>query len=416
MVSGMLDLANSKRNVFNEKRELVMSTEISAVLAEVRKLSEMQEKSALTTEQKSMLDGLNAKLDDFEEKNAENTQKWHKAEEENLEFKQRIQDLENQIITGNLGGVDFRNTDEYKALNQIIQTNDHSLLEGKQLLRTDSETSGGVLVMGEMAREIIKPITEMSPVRQYARVMTIGSKDITLPTRTGLLDASWEGEAEEDDDSTSSYGSETITPYRLSVTVPTTMDMLMNSEFDMESEIMMDANERFAQKEGLAFVRGTGVKQPMGFISDPTIAADAYNSASAGTVTGDDILKLLGELKTGYNEMLTFNRRTLAHLRTLKSDDGNYLWQPGLNGSAVSQIAGTPYFLSEDMPDIANNALPIALADWRRGYRIVDRTAISVVRDEFTRKKRAIIEFTIHRWLTGQPVLRDAFKLLRVSS
>lgn len=385
------------------------------VLTEVRRLTDLYQKGAITPEEKQLLGDLHTKMDEWETQNAANTKKWAETEEKNLEFKNRIEDLENQIITGNLGGVDFRNTDEYKSLNKVIQTGDINEIEGKQLLRTDSENSGGVLVMGEMAREIIKPITEMSPIRQYARVRTIGGKNMSFPRRDQLLDATWEGEAEEDENSTSKYGSETITPYRLSVTVPITMDMLMDAEFDMESEIMADANERFAQKEGQGFVLGTGVKMPMGFVSDPVIAAAAYNSGTAGTVTGDDVIRLQGELKTGYNTMMTFNRRTLAYLRTLKASDGTYLWQPGLNGAAMSQIAGSPYFLSEDMPDIANNALPIALADWRRGYQIIDRTALSVVRDEYTRKKQAIVEFTIHRWLTGQPILREAFKLLRVT-
>lgn len=389
--------------------------DLNTILTEVRRLTELQEKTGITPEQKAQLDGLNAKLDEFEVKNAENTKKWHDAEEKALEMKQRIEDLENQLINGKAGNsVDYRNSDEYKTLQTIVKTGDMSQIEGKALLRTDSESAGGVLVMGEMASEIIKPITELSPVRQYARVMTIGSKNITLPARKTLLDATWEGEAEEDSDSVSSYGSETVTPYRLSVTVPITMDMLMDSEFDMETEIMADANERFAQKEGAAFVSGTGVKMPMGFLTDPTIVADAYDSESVGTVTADDVLMLLGELKTGYNEVLTFNRRTLAHLRTLKSTDGSYLWQPGLNGAAVNNLAGVPYFVASDMPDIANNAYPIAVADFRRGYRIVDRTALSIVRDEYTQKKKAIVEFTIHRWLTGQPVLREAFKLLKV--
>lgn len=394
------------------------NTDLTAILTEVRRLTELQEKTGITPEQKQQLSDLNTKLDKFEETNAANTKKWHEAEENELELKQRIEDLENQLINTKAGqSVDFRNSQEYKDLQNIVKTGDMSVLtEEKALLRTDSESAGGVLVMGEMASEIIKPITEMSPIRSYARVMTIGSKNIVLPVRTALLDATWEGEAEEDSDSVSSYGSETITPYRLSVTVPITMDMLMDSEFDMETEIMSDANERFAQKEGAAFVSGTGVKMPMGFLSDSVIAADAYESETAATVTGDDVLMLLGELKTGYNETLTFNRRTLAHLRTLKSTDGSYLWQPGLNGVAVNNLAGTPYFLSEDMPDIAANAYPIALADFRRGYRIVDRTALSIVRDEYTSKKKAIVEFTIHRWLTGQPVLREAFKLLKVLS
>lgn len=392
-------------------------TNIETILGEVRQLSEKAEKGMLTPEQKTLLDGLNGKLDEIEEKNAENTQNWLKQQEQEAEFKQRIEDLEDQLVNGAAGhSVDFKNTNAYKALNEYCAKGNLDALEHKDLLRTDSEVSGGVLAATETVPELIKPITEMTPFRQFARVRTIGGKSVTMPVRRELLDASWEGEAEEDETSGSKYGSETITPFRLSVTVPVTMDMLMDSMFDMESEIMSDANERFAQKEGLAFVKGTGNKMPLGFLSDPRIVGNAYTSDASGAVGGDDVIKLLGELKIGYNETLTFNRKTLAYLRTLKGSNGQYLWQPGLNGAAVNNIAGVPYFLSPDMPDVANNATPIAVGDWRRGYQIVDRTAISVVRDDYTQKRKAIVEFTIHRWLTGQPVLPEAIKLLKVKA
>lgn len=392
-------------------------SDVEKILGKVRDLSEKMEQGTLTAEQKTLLDGLNGKLDDIETTNAANTKKWQEQAEKETEFKQRIEDLEDQLINGAAGqGVDFKKSNAYIALNQYCKGGDLSEIEHKDLLRTDSENAGGILVATETAGEIIKPITEITMLRQYARVRQIGGKNISMPVRKGLLDAQWEGEAEQGEEGASSYGSETITPFRLSVTVPITMDQLMDSAFDMESEIMGDANERFAQKEGLAFVKGTGVKMPMGFTVDPRIANDAFTSANAGAVDGDDVLKLLGELKTGYNELLTFNRKTLAMLRTLKGSDGQYLWQPGLNGAAINNIGGTPYFLSPDMPDIASNATPIALADFRRGYQIVDRTAISVVRDEYTRKKQAIVEFTIHRWLTGAPVLPEAFKLLKVKA
>lgn len=389
------------------------------ILGKVRELAEKMEKGLVTTEEKQLLGSLNEKLDDLEETNQKNTQSLHEANEQALEQKQRIEDLENELINGRSGhSVDFKNTDAYKALNEFCSKGDKALFELKDdsLLRSDNEISGGVLTTTEVANEIIKPITETSPIRQYARVRTIGSKSLVMPVRKGLLDAAWEGEAEQDEISTSNYGSETITPFRLSVTVPVTMDQLMDSAFDMNAEIMSDANERFAQKEGEGFVKGTGHKMPTGFLVDSRITSNAFETEASGAIKGDDVIKLHGEVKTGYNLMYTFNRRSLAYLRTLKGSDGQYLWQPGLNGGAANTISGVPYFLSEDMPDIANNALAIMCADFRRGYQIIDRTALSVVRDDVTRKRNAIVEFTIHRWLTGQPVLPEAFKVMRVKN
>jgi hypothetical protein len=41
---------------------------------------------------------------------------------------------------------------------------------------------------------------------------------------------------------------------------------------------------------------------------------------------------------------------------------------------------------------------------------------MSVVRDEFTQKKKAIVEFTMNRWNYGQVTLPEAIKLLEIKS
>jgi HK97 family phage major capsid protein len=69
----------------------------------------------------------------------------------------------------------------------------------------------------------------------------------------------------------------------------------------------------------------------------------------------------------------------------------------------------------EDMPDIATDARPIMFADFRRGYEIFDRMQTAVIRDEVTRKREAIIEWTWFRWNTGQVVIPEAFKSLLIS-
>lgn len=387
---------------------------IQTILAEVRSLTEKAATGMLSPEQKATLDGLNGKLDKLEEVNADNTKKWVEQQEKETEFKQRIEDLEDALISGKEGkGADYKKSNAYIALTQAIKGGVDSVEEHKELLRTDSDVSGGVIAQPEISSRLIEPITELNPIRQYADVMRIGSKSIIMPTVTGEFDCEWEGEAEEGGEDAPSFGTETITPFRLSVTVPVTLDQLMNSSFDVESWIMSKANQRFAKKEGTAFILGNGVKRPLGFIADQKIFDAAMVSEASGFFSGDDIIKLQGELKAGYNELFTFNRRTLARIRTLKGSDGQYLWQPGLNGAAVNQIAGTPYFISPDMPDVAANAVPIAIGDFKRGYQIVDRTDIAFVRDEVTRKKQAIVEVTIHKWVSGKPVQREAFKLLK---
>ena len=128
------------------------------------------------------------------------------------------------------------------------------------------------------------------------------------------------------------------------------------------------------------------------------------------------MIYLTGDLKVGYEPVYVMNRGTLAFLRTLKSTTGSFLWQPGLNGPVANTLNGYPYVVAQDMQDIASNSLSIAFGDFRRGYTIIDRTGMSVVRDELTLKKKAIVEFTFNRWNTGQVTLSEAIKVLKTKA
>jgi HK97 family phage major capsid protein len=81
-----------------------------------------------------------------------------------------------------------------------------------------------------------------------------------------------------------------------------------------------------------------------------------------------------------------FNRATQAVIRKMKDGDGNYLWQPASKAGEASMLMGYPVAESEDMPAIATNSYSVAFGDFRRGYLIVDRVGIRVLRDPYSSK------------------------------
>jgi HK97 family phage major capsid protein len=367
---------------------------------------------------KTMVDATAAALDKQEKASQEFTAKLADEIKAKEELKERIDGLELELSRKGSTGSNYKDKPEYKALQLYAQKGLDALdAEQKATLRTDVATQGGYLTMPEMDNMIIKKITEISPVRSVARVRTVGSKTLSIPTRTSIPVATYEGEAAAGGESNSTYGQETLTAYRLTVTVPYTYDQLIDSEFDMESEIMNDVAEAFAFTEGNRFVQGTGAKQPEGFLSNAAVVADARESLASGVISGDDVLLLAGDLKVGYNPMYAMNRQTLALLRTLKgSTNDHYLWQVGLGPTQPNTLAGAPYVLMQDMPSVAANSLSLVYADFMRGYTIIDRTGLQVIRDDVTRKKNNIIELTFHRYNHGQVVLPEAFKLLKTKA
>lgn len=385
------------------------------IMVAVTALREEFEKKTVDYEK---IDKIEAFLDEQEKKNQALLVDKKQLELREVETKERIDLLEVELARsgGSADEKNYKDSKAYKALNNYCKLGMDIDSEQKALLRTDSDVSGGYLTTVELDTEITRKITEISNIRSVARVRSISSKAMEIPVRDTILSANYEGEGEINEDSVSTYSSETLNTFRQSINIPITMDMLQDAAFDMESEIMRDASEAFAKGEGHNFIVGDGVKKPSGFISDARIVAAARLSEINDAVTADDVILLTGDLKTGYyNTIYIFNRRTLAILRTLKNAVNGFLWQPGLNGPVANTLNGFDYLVAEDMPDIADGAFPIAFGDFQRGYTIVDRTGMSVIRDEYTQKKKAIIEFTINRWNYGQVTLPEAITLLQVS-
>lgn len=135
-------------------------------------------------------------------------------------------------------------------------------------LNIGTNTEGGYLAPIAMIREIIKGVTEMSPVRSVARVRTISTKSIDLPIRRGQFAAQWVGELGTSSESTGlEYGIETITAHQIVAMIDLTNEMYEDSVFDMVGEINSESTEQFALAEGAAFVNGDGIKKPMGIMA-----------------------------------------------------------------------------------------------------------------------------------------------------
>lgn len=406
------------------------TVEIKDVMTAVSELREsykadMKKYGEESAEHKEKGEKIEKFLDKFEDEKQAVLRENDQAKKSAGEMKERIEAMELELAKG--GGsndINYKEKEEYKALNHYAKFGDlHLNSEQKKLLmeqktmRMDDNTTGGYLTSVEMDTSIIKKITEVSNVRSIARVRTINKKTLEIPSRTGIPTSAYEGEAEEGGESQAAYGSETLTAFRHTVTVPFTLDLLNDSNFDLETEINSDVAESFAQKEGNKFVLGTGVKQPEGFTINPAVVAGAFTSLdSSGALTAKDLTDLTGRLKIGYNPVYGFNRLSLSTFRSLEDGAGNPIWQAGLAAAVPNAINGENYVILQDMADIAANSLSVVYGDFTRGYLIIDRTGLSIIRDEVTSKKNAIVELTFHRWNTGKVILPEAIKLMKTKA
>jgi len=322
---------------------------------------------------------------------------------------------------------------EKKSWNKFLRTGRESLTEAefktlvhctkdgivpdKKVLTVGNDTTGGFLAISEFIREIIKEIIEFSPIRAIASVRTTSNESVMQPKRTAVFAALWGNEKGSETETTGlRYGRENIPVHKLRARKDITDEDLVDTEFNLEAELRSEFAEQFAVAEGAAFVAGSGVGRPEGLLEESLIAIS--DTAASGVLDPDALITTFYELKDGYalNARWLMKRQTIGVTRKLKDNDNQYLWQPGLNGAEQSTLLGKPIVEATDMPTVAAGAKSIMFGDFRRGYQIVDRAGMSMLRDPFTKADDGLTRFFARKRIGGQVKLADALKILRIKA
>ncbi|MBI1238265.1 MAG: phage major capsid protein [Alphaproteobacteria bacterium] len=314
------------------------------------------------------------------------------------------------------GGGEAADAEERKTwltyIRKGVQTPDVEL----KALTVADDTQAGYLAPAEVAKEVIREITEISPIRQYASVRNTSAPSVKYPKRSGITNAKWEGEIEESEESTVTFGQTEIVAKRLTTYVDISNSLLMGSDGAAEAEVRQAFAEDFAQKEGLAFVAGDGFKEPEGILTSSAIQYVANGHAT--NLSTDALISLMYSLPAQYRNrgVWVLNGTSLATIRKLKDGQGNYLWQPAFQAGQPETILGRPVAEAIDMPDIASNAFPVAFGDLGTGYRIIDRMQLGTLTDPYTQAKRAITRLHGTRWVGGGVVQPAAIRKLKMAT
>ena len=289
---------------------------------------------------------------------------------------------------------------------------------------------GGYAVPREIDAMISARLRNISPIRSIAQVVQTGTAGYRKLVTTGGTSSGWVSET--------AGRPETDTPNFVEIAPPSgdlyanpaaSQAMLDDAAFDIESWLAEEVAMEFARAEGSAFVHGSGVNRPEGFLSVPT-SDESDGIRTFGTLqyvaSGDSmgfdtspelkIIDLVHSLKAGHRQGASWvmNSATLAEVRKLKAADGSFLWQPGLMEGQPNRLLGYPVVEAEDMPDIAADDFPIAFGNFRAGYLIAERSATSILRDPFTNKP--FVHFYATKRIGGQVLDSDAIKLLKIAA
>ena len=314
-----------------------------------------------------------------------------------------------------------------KAVDEYTMAYDKYLRKGKEqlsdmelkALTVSNDSTGGYLAPPEYVRELLKTVTEISPIRSLARVRNTGQRSIQVPKRTSTFAAQWVSEVGTRSETTGyNVGLEEIPTHEYYALVDISEQDLEDTVFDLEAEMQSEFATQFAKAEGTAFVSGDAVGKPEGLLTNSSIGEAVSGSASA--LTSDGLITLVHSIKSDYirNGTFIFNRSTLSAIRKLKDTAGQYIFQPGmmLDGRMANTILGHPYVEATDMPNVGSGTFPIIFGDFQRGYLIVDRVALAVLRDPFTQATTGNVRYIARRRVGGQVVQAEALVKQKVST
>ena len=286
--------------------------------------------------------------------------------------------------------------------------------------RAGTENQGGYVAPPELDRMIEARLQTSSPMRQIATVRQSSAGVYRKPVTLGVA-AQWAAETTSRTESVTAGLSLLEFPAGELYSMPAATQTLLDDAYvDVDEWLADEVDAAFSTQESLAFVSGNGSSRPKGFLAYSIVAESAMSWGKIGSVSGDfsvanpgdQLIDLIHTPQSQFrtNGRFVMNRRTVASVRKLKDADGRYLWVPGSGGEAAT-ILGYPVTELEDMPDIANGKAAIAFGDFRRGYLIVDRQGVQVLRDPYTAKP--YVMFYTTKRVGGGVQNFDAIKVMK---
>jgi HK97 family phage major capsid protein len=355
----------------------------------------------------------------------------------------RLADLEKKANRpgGGGGNADEAKEIERKALASLLRTGTTAAIQDAggtieaKAASSDSDPAGGYFVLPTVDLTIRNLMTDLSPLRGLAEVVTISTDRYERFYSTGKRGAQWVSEKDARPQDTTrpelikhSYGVS-----ELYAAPAATRHLLDDAATDIASWLVNNATHDFAETEGEAFLSGEGIDgTPKGLLAYPTAATKDFTRAwgnfqyvPAGHASAPtdanlttSLIKLVASLRKPYkaNACFLMNSNTAVRYRTIVDAQGRFLWAP--TGNLIEGIEhpllGYRVEIDEGMPDIGENTFPVAFGDFRQGYVIVDRQGVRIVRDELTQKGRIV--FDTYKRVGGGAGDFNAIKFLKVAA
>lgn len=278
------------------------------------------------------------------------------------------------------GGDNALSAEEWAAHNAAVQNT----------MSTTTGSEGGFTVQTEVAKSVVEALKAFGGMRAIATVVPMAKGNpMSWPTSDGTSE---EGEIVDQNQSATdldlTFGALPLPVYKYSskvVTVP--IELLMDSEIDVEAFVRQRIATRLARITNRHFTVGTGTNQPNGVITAATVGKTGATGQTT-IVTYDDLVDLEHSVDPAYREQgncrFQMHDQSMKAVKKIKDTAGRPIFLPAYDVAgkgSVDTILGYPVAINQHMAQMAANAYSIAFGDFSN---YVIRDVLDVTLQRFT--------------------------------
>ena len=302
-----------------------------------------------------------------------------------------------------------RASDEYrKGMLLALRSNFRQI---SNVLQEGVDSDGGYLVPEEYDKRIIDVLEEENIMRGLAtKITTSGEHKINIAATKPA--AAWIEEGEQLTFGEATFDQTILDAHKLHVAIKVTEELLYDNAFGLENYIITQFGKALGNAEEDAFLNGSGTGRPTG-IFHPTQGGQIFGTtATQDKISADELIGLIYGLKRPYRKNAAFilNDKTISQIRTLKDNNGAYLWQPSYQAGEPDKLLGYALHTSAYAPQDA-----VAFGDFSF-YNIGDRgvRSISILKELFA--GNGMIGYVAKERVDGKLVLPEAVQILKVKA
>ena len=282
-------------------------------------------------------------------------------------------------------------------------------------------SDGGFLIPETLRSEILRVALESALVRSRARVIPMETLTVPFPMLDSTSNASnvfggvtayWTEEAASMTDSSPTFGRIKLEAKKLTAYSEIPNELFADSIISLEMFINEIFPEAIAWFEDIAFIGGSGVGEPLGFLNASSmVSVTAETGQNADTIVWENLVKMYARmLPTSLaNAVWVANIDTFPELATMSlsvGTGGSAIWLQNGVSAAPMTILGRPVIFSEKMPTLGD-AGDIALVDFSY-YLVGDRQTLQADTSPHYRFQTDVTAMRFVERLDGRPWLQSA--------